>query len=374
MTKTHFYHIPKTAGRSIIVSFSRTIFKDKLANDKDIYNTLVKNNGNYVFDNKKICGWQPKQYGKHYFTFGHHPYHANHCFDARKTLNYHITSLRKPEERVFSLYKEHLFEKKLKRAISTNINSKKNCMFSEGTFGNFIERLSQKRLLEQLYYFSDTYNIEEALVNVSNLNGIFLCGNIQETRDTYSGTAGVYLYINYGFSNILDYKVSKEEHDYLIERLEQEQEFYNKAKNIHPNKSKLNANVSINETKQPPNKINNNVSTAKPVKLITSGNKTFEIPEKWKSNGLVRFTISQGIEALNAIKIKVLSETHIINYGIPPLSISAPIGDTVVVAFSVTKKHKNKIVNRNWNIIKRGMTYECSICKTVDGNDIEIGK
>jgi len=371
-TKTHFYHIPKTAGRSIIVSFLRRIHTESHLTDKFMYKDLVNRSGKYKNDNMCMSGWNPKSYGQHFFTFGHHTYHAEHCKNARKHLTHSITSIRKPFDRLFSLYKEHLFERKNGRAISTTIKNVPDTMFDDMTFGNFVKRLPKKRLLEQLYYFSDSYNINEAIENVSKLTHVFFVDDILNDRDSYAGKTKTYLCISNAFRREIDYKISKKERSFINKLIKDEIKFYTNLKKIY--KSIYHINTPQNQEL-----ISTKTETETETKIIPQmptqcTTKEVQLtPKAWTDKALTQLTILHGIDKIKDIRVKVRCETNIIDYGVPPLIVRAPFGSTIVISFDVIKKHKWTILNRpGWTYVKRGLKYECFMEHVVKGGDYII--
>ena len=203
---SHFYHIPKTGGRSIIAAFGELNYPSMNLSAEDMYG--------FVLDTIKLCGpfsaFKPKKhegssllnihgfdirtYGSMFLTFGHDSYHLVEentkifATPSREQMEScrSFTVVREPISRMFSYYKEYLEE--LSRgfvvpqdllwanrlSIKTSIHElcpKSDSELSERkewTFEDFIKALPNERKLEQVYYFSKTFDIKDFITELKH--------------------------------------------------------------------------------------------------------------------------------------------------------------------------------------------------------------
>ncbi|HLO15689.1 MAG TPA: sulfotransferase family 2 domain-containing protein [Anaerolineales bacterium] len=158
--RIYLYHIQKTGGTSLNYMFLSLGGEDPL----DVYNRLAAKGlkARRTLSNDKVyVGWDKKliEDGNYFYAFSHTPKHRLRIPEETFT----ITCLRDPKKRVLSLYKE-FFEYKLNdvdhpcRVYSDN--------WLGNSFHDFLRNAPQKELLRQLYMFSPTFDIEEALENI----------------------------------------------------------------------------------------------------------------------------------------------------------------------------------------------------------------
>ena len=160
--RIYFYHIERTGGTSITRMF--------VGGNKN-YKKLIENKGKFIFKGKKYIGWTRHliEKGDYYYAFSHIP---KHRFELPENT-FTFTILRDPVERVISYYK-----------ILMDIYESKELYRYErkeeyfiGDFEHFLNNITKKKLLKQLYMFSPTFNIEEAEKNIRSLNYYFTLEN-----------------------------------------------------------------------------------------------------------------------------------------------------------------------------------------------------
>ena len=240
-TRTHFYHIPKTGGRSIVAAFQRAALhslslKDspfspkelKQFSDKVLYRMAimhpkgerwkVKLRQHPGFRRNLVRPYCPPEYGQCFFTCGHTPYHDEDCCLLRKkNPTCTFTIIREPLDRIFSLYKEYLVREKREHEASL-------------AFLDFVRGLPKCEKLEQLFYFSKKYDISEALKNLSKLTAVIICEQNRKGISIISETIGFPLKIDNEFRRKTDYVLENKEKDLVKKEIELEYELYNQAK------------------------------------------------------------------------------------------------------------------------------------------------
>lgn len=163
--RIYFYHIRKTGGTSLnhmFLSLSGADPHTAFATLRQSREKMVTlNNRVYVGANAALLNAGEYSYG-----FSHFP---KHCL-AIPEDTFTITILRDPIERVISHYRMVL-EHKIH-------GIKKDWMKLEGSwlgesFRDFIQNLPEERLLNQIYMFSATLDVDEALLGILNCSYVF---------------------------------------------------------------------------------------------------------------------------------------------------------------------------------------------------------
>jgi hypothetical protein len=143
------------------------------------YKKLVSSPGNYLKGKGRgFVGWNKKliEKGNYFYGFSHEPFHQLRLPPRTFTL----TCFRDPFERIFSHYRM------LREYRREEVNHP--CMETEGAwlqdpggFDEFLNRIPPEHLMRQLYMFSKTFDIQEALENVNKIN-LILWTNFTQTE------------------------------------------------------------------------------------------------------------------------------------------------------------------------------------------------
>lgn len=168
----YLFHIRKTGGTSLNHMFLSLGDQENTA----LYDRLsCTSEHRIVSGNKVFVGWDKKiiEEGNYFYAFSHIPFHLLNL--PKDTFT--ITCLRNPVDRVISHYKMLLHYRKN--------NIQHPCMLTEGEwlgngFEDFLERIPKKHLLNQLYMFSSSYNIEEAYQNIISSSFYFFTEEFQK--------------------------------------------------------------------------------------------------------------------------------------------------------------------------------------------------
>lgn len=181
--KLYHYHIRKTGGTSINMSFIKSLFKG----DKKVYGELSRISGNKIKKNGySLVGWNKKsiESGKFNYGFSHIPFHELKMKSNIQTM----TCFRDPVSRVLSHYKM------LKRMRDEN--STHPCMKTEGDwvskdFDYFLKSIPKEHLLNQLFMFSKDFNIQQAKENIESVDFVLSTENLNHDLDHLGATLGL---------------------------------------------------------------------------------------------------------------------------------------------------------------------------------------
>jgi len=155
--RVYLIHIKKTGGTSLNHMFL------SLGGQLEImYDDIVNSLGHRIIrDNKIFVGWNKYliEKGAYYYAFSHTPFHQLRLPPS----TYTITCFRNPVKRIISHYN-----------MLTNYrdnNIPHPCMRIEGNWLggsvlDFVERMPKEHLLNQLYMFSNNFDVEEAVRTV----------------------------------------------------------------------------------------------------------------------------------------------------------------------------------------------------------------
>lgn len=160
--RIYLVHIRKTGGTSL-----NNIFLSLSGGDpSSLYNQLSNTPDHRLIYNQKVyVGWNVRYInrGNYFYAFSHTPLYKLKL--PEKTFT--ITCFRDPISRVLSHYN---------MLMDYSINKIKHpCMKIEGkwlgnSFDDFLKHIPKEHLCNQLYMFSDRYNVDEAIERVKTLS------------------------------------------------------------------------------------------------------------------------------------------------------------------------------------------------------------
>lgn len=227
--RIYHVHIRKSAGTSINSAFwamgnlnLKKINREPLCIGKGNL-VFVRNNkpfiekGNYFYGNSHIPFWN-LNIPEDTFTF---------CV------------LRDPYKRLVSLYKYYLWVAKTPKDIAINQEPYYHTLIKHigwlgESFSDFLDNSPKKNIANQLYMFSENYNVEEALENIYKLNKVYFQENFDEAIKDLSSL--LFLPIktknerNFGGVN---FSISEDEKQKAMDLLENEYVFFNIVKNLN---------------------------------------------------------------------------------------------------------------------------------------------
>jgi len=170
--RIYLVHIRKTGGTSLINMFLSLSGEDSAS----LYNQLANIPDHRLLCNGKVyVGWNVRYInrGNYFYGFSHTPLHK---LDLPKGT-FTITCFRDPIKRVVSHYNM------LMDFLVNKIDHP--CMATEGkwlgeNFDDFLQRIPREHLLNQLYMFSENYDIDEAVVRAEQLSHYFFTDHFSE--------------------------------------------------------------------------------------------------------------------------------------------------------------------------------------------------
>jgi len=163
--RIYLIHIRKTGGTSLNHMFLSLGDSDA----QSFYEDLARARGHRLMRNGKIfVGWNFRliNNGNYFYAFSHTPIHKLKLPEGTFT----ITCFRDPVQRIISHYQ---------MLMNYSINHIPHpCMATEGkwlggSFDDFMDRIPQEHLMNQLYMFSESFNIDEALQRVNSVSHYF---------------------------------------------------------------------------------------------------------------------------------------------------------------------------------------------------------
>lgn len=160
-----FYHVRKTAGTSLNQSFIALAGGDPRADYERLAN---HRSGRIIRGDKVIVGFNRYliQRGRYFYGFAHAPWWDINIPPGSFT----ITCLRDPVQRVISHYR--MLRTYERQHPGHRVFRKEGQMLGEG-LGEFVARLPKKKLMNQLYMFSERYDPEEAAERALSCDFVF---------------------------------------------------------------------------------------------------------------------------------------------------------------------------------------------------------
>ena len=144
---------------------------------------------------------------------------------------------RDPYKRLVSLYKYYCWVTQVDDETGYKLDSsffvlKKQNHLLNKSFKDFIDNLNDKYLTNQLFIFSESLNIKEALINLKKVDKIYFQDNFYDSIKDLRQSLQLSLQIKNerNFKNV-KFKINNEEKEYAIYKLKNEIEFYNKVRN-----------------------------------------------------------------------------------------------------------------------------------------------
>lgn len=173
--RIYLVHIRKAGGTSLINMFLSLSGEDPVS----LYSQLAKTPDHRLLSNGIIyVGWRVRYInrGNYFYGFSHTPLHK---LDLPKGT-FTITCFRDSVKRVVSHYNM------LMNFKANNIYHP--CMATEGkwlgeNFDDFLQRIPQDHLLNQIYMFSSKFDVNEAVAQVEKLSHYFFIDNFSNGID-----------------------------------------------------------------------------------------------------------------------------------------------------------------------------------------------
>ena len=224
--RVYHIHIRKSAGTSINSAFwgldgytLDTVRREPIILGKRYsfvrYSKELIEKGDYLYASAHFTQWQL----------------------ALKPNTFTFTMLREPYERLVSLYKYYNWVDQVDDITGYKLDPsyfelKKQLNLLGNSFTDFINNLSDKYLYNQLYVFSETLEVTEALNNLEKIDRVYFKENFKASVENLKKSLGL---DNLAFKNErrfenVDFTISEEEKAYAINILSKEIALYNSAK------------------------------------------------------------------------------------------------------------------------------------------------
>lgn len=214
----YFYHLERTGGTSI----TKAILQAVIGDYKKAYKEMTSNDkGTYKYKDKLFIGWTRHllEGNNYYYGFSHIPMFRYK--PPKKAFTF--TIIRNPIDRLVSYYKILM---DIEKSGKHNWFERKERDYV-GDFAHFLEKVSRKKRLKQLYTFSHGFNVDEAEKNIKSLSYYFKFEDFDEGVKTLGKKIGLNLKplkTNVGKTKV---DISGWENT-LKETMEEELELYNR--------------------------------------------------------------------------------------------------------------------------------------------------
>ncbi|WP_417876893.1 sulfotransferase family 2 domain-containing protein [Winogradskyella sediminis] len=222
--RVYHIHIRKSAGTSVNSAFW---------NLGDL--TLKKIGREPLVLSKKysfVC------FNKELIEAGHYLYASAHFAQWELNLRpntFTFTVLREPYSRLVSLYKYYTWVEQVDEQTGYNLDTSYYVLKAQShllgkSFKDFVDVLSDKYLTNQLYTFSKTLDVNDALSNISKVDRVYFQDNFSYAISDLEASLGLPLQVknerNFGKIAI---HISEEEKHHALSKLKDEIEFYQLA-------------------------------------------------------------------------------------------------------------------------------------------------
>lgn len=211
--RIYLVHIRKTGGTSV-----NNMFLGISGRAERLYNRLAKKSSHCIFSKGKIyVGWNNDliSRGNYFYAFSHAPWHK---LDL-PVGTFSFTCFRDPVNRVISHY--NMLSNYLKKGIDHPCMKVEKEWLGE-SFEHFLNNIPKKHLCNQLYMFSEDFNIEEAVENVFSLSHYLFTERFAEGIDELNCKTGLNLMPIHIRKSTVKNNISTKNISLLKEMLEEE--------------------------------------------------------------------------------------------------------------------------------------------------------
>lgn len=181
--RIYFYHVRKTAGTSINHMFLATATDHPNTAYQQISKTLLRritlSGKTFVAHNRILI-----RQGNYFYAYSHSPVHL--LRPSSDTFTF--TCFRDPVERVISHYKMLL---EIQQETENHPMLNTECKWLGNSFSDFLQNIPQEHLLNQLYMFSKTFDVPEAVSEASKLNHIVFSDQFEQGISALVDKTGV---------------------------------------------------------------------------------------------------------------------------------------------------------------------------------------
>lgn len=183
--RIYFVHIRKTGGTSINNQFLALSGEPH----KDLYSRLTQKSDHRLSHGDLVyVGWNRWHInrGTYFYAFSHLPLHQLSL--PRETFTF--SCFRDPVRRVVSLY-TMLCELRLEDRLENELVNEAKWLGN--SFEDFLSRVPKEHLMNQLYMFSPTFDVEDALVRAKSLSYYFFVDQFDDGIASLNDRLGIEL-------------------------------------------------------------------------------------------------------------------------------------------------------------------------------------
>ena len=220
--RIYFYHIHKTAGTSLVQMMLASANTDPAMTPADLYAALYAAKNHRILLNDKVFVAEEKyliEKGHYYFAFSHLAAHELRLPENTWTL----TCLRDPVKRVLSRYDMILGHK-----LTGDPAFGKHGHWLGNGLKDFLKNIPKDQLLRQLYAFSASYDIEEAVQRIQGCSHYFFTEDFNEGTEELSKIFGISLKPVHARKAVVKTVPTPEETEMIQTLMEPEIRLYNK--------------------------------------------------------------------------------------------------------------------------------------------------
>jgi hypothetical protein len=186
--RIYFYHVRKTAGTAIAYAFYRLGGDPYSIEEQLKYFTFASRSGyRFVGVNRHLI-----ESGRYYFATSHMPKYE---LDLPRDGTFDFTVLRDPVERVLSLYR-YLANPLADSSYATGALDHEYVWAADG-FQTFLDRVPRQHLLNQLYMFSRTGDIDEAAEALDSISFVIRTESLSQDILTLQHHLGLHLELRF---------------------------------------------------------------------------------------------------------------------------------------------------------------------------------
>lgn len=220
--RIYFWHIRKTGGISLSSAMLGLACEDGARGLQQ----LADQHGRLILGDKVFVAWNVYliEQGHYYYGFSHMPQH-------RVTLppdTYTITCLRDPVKRVVSDYR--MARERAKTRTSARYYRRYGCRV--GSLTEFFTQGPRKDLLQQIYMFSKSMSVDEAVERIAACNRFFFTDELSDAIMELGKELGEPLQPKHENKSKAPVEIDQSELDDLREHLEPEYQLFEQLRRI----------------------------------------------------------------------------------------------------------------------------------------------
>lgn len=223
--RIYFYHVRKAAGTSTNLMFLSLGGED----GQIVYDSLAAAGASrsLISGDKIYVGWvnQLIEKGRFFYAFSHNPKWKL----ALPPKTFTFTCLRDPVDRVISHYR--MIIESISPEKRTTTNDEERSWLGD-SFSDFLANIPPKHLMNQLYMFSENYNIDEAINSITECNHILHVDGYPNGIEGLAAKTRLPLNAIHKRKTTIHVDITMKERDILKQMLQKEYVFIEKLGNM----------------------------------------------------------------------------------------------------------------------------------------------